>query len=164
MAQYKIRQKYFALNDKFEITDASGNPRYYCRSRLISIPKKFWLENANEKPLYFVRRSVFNWPGFPKFKVYKGDSKKGGLVAKVKVKFKFFGRKLKVTSEDLGNYVIKGYNWIFKVENEDKEEVAKIQKRILKIADTYDIDVYNMKDSFAVVIGVILDYLYHKSN
>ncbi len=164
MAKYRIRQKFFALNDKFAITDESGNPRYYCRSKLISVPKKFWLETASGKPVYYVRRNAFNWPGFPKFKVYKGDSKNGGLIAKIKVKYKFFGRKLKVYSEVLGDYVIKGYRWNFNVYNDADEVVLNVQKHILKFADTYDIDVYNMKDSFAVLIGIILDYLYHKKN
>ncbi len=164
MAKYRIKQKYFALNDKFEITDASGNPRYYCKSKLISVTKKFWLESANGNPLYFVRKNVCNWPGFPKFKIYKGDSKDGELVANVKVKFRLFGKKLKVYSDVFGDFTIKGLHWNFNVYNDSDEVVANVQKHVFKIADTYDIDVFALKDSFAVVIGIILDYLYHKKN
>ncbi|MBQ8177932.1 MAG: LURP-one-related family protein [Clostridia bacterium] len=169
MARYQIRQKYFALNDSFDITDSSGAARYTCRSKMISIPKKFWIETASGKPLYFVRKKMIHWLGYPVFKIYKGENKKEGLLATVKVAYSFIGKKIKVKSETFGDYVITGRigsNWSFFLHEGDKngEIVATIEKHIFKIADTYDIDVIAAKDSFVVALAVILDFLYHKKH
>lgn len=169
MARYQIRQKYFALNDSFEITDSSGSPRYTCRSKMISIPKKFWLETASGKPLYYVRKNMIHWLGYPKFKIYKGEDKSAGLLAKVVVKYAFVGKKIKVSSEAFGDYMIigsVGSNWTFYVHEGDKNGpvVAKISKHIFKVADTYDIDVNGAKDSLVITLAVILDFLYHKKH
>ena len=106
MARYQIRQQYFALNDSFDITDSSGSARYTCRSKMISIPKKFWLETASGKPLYFVRKNMIHWAGYPKFKVYKGEDKSGGELATIAVKYSFVGKKIKISSDTFGDYMI----------------------------------------------------------
>lgn len=167
MAHYQIRQKYFALKDSFAITDASGNARYTCRSKMITIPKKFWLESAGGNPLYFVRKNVFSWWGFPKFKIYKGADKSESAVATVKVKFSFFTKRLKITSDTFGNFFVKGsvMGWTFNIyDKETKEVVATISKKVLKIADTYDIDVFAGNDAFMLTVCIILDFLYHKKH
>ena len=169
MAKYQIKQKYFAVNDSFDVTDSSGAARYICRSKMISIPKKFWIETASGKPLYYVRKNMLYWMGYPKFKIYKGSDKDGGLLATVFVKYSFIGRKVGVKSETFGNYLIQGKTlnaWNFNVHEGDKngEIVASISKHVFKVADTYDIDVYNAKDSLIVTLAVILDYLYHKKH
>lgn len=170
MARYQIRQKYFALNDSFNVTDSSGNSRYVCRSKMISVPKKFWLETASGKPVYFVRKNMFHWAGYPKFKIYKGEDKNGGLLATVNVKYSFIGRKVKVTSEVFGDYMIVGKTivnaWNFEIREGDKngDVVATISKHFFKIADTYDIDVINAKDSFVIALAIIIDFLYHEKH
>lgn len=169
MARYQIRQQYFALNDSFDITDSSGSARYTCRSKMISIPKKFWLETASGKPLYFVRKNMIHWAGYPKFKVYKGEDKSGGELATIAVKYSFVGKKIKISSDTFGDYMIigrVGSNWTFYVHEGDKNgpQVAKISKHIFKVADTYDIDVNGAKDSLMIVAAVILDFLYHKKH
>ena len=169
MARYQIRQKYFALNDKFDITDDSGYARYVCNSKMISIPKKFWLETNSGKPLYFVRKKLIHWMGYPVFKIYKGEDRSGGELATVKVAYSFVGKKIKVQSETFGDYVITGRvasNWTFFVHEGDKkgEVIATIRKQFLKVADTYDIDITGGKDSFILTLAVILDYLYHKKH
>lgn len=170
MGRYQIRQKYFALNDSFNVTDSMGNDRYVCRSKMISIPKKFWLETSSGKPLYYVRKKMFHWLGYPKFEIYKGEDKDGGLLATVKVKYSFIGKKVKVSSETFGDYMIVGRtaisNWNFDVRRGDKngDVVATIEKHFFKIADTYDIDVIDAKDSFIIALAIIVDFLYHKKN
>ena len=169
MARYQIKQKYFAVNDSFDITDASGNARYICNSKMISIPKKFWIETASGKPLYFVRKNMVHWAGYPVFKVYKGEDKSGGELATVKVAYAFVGKKIKVKSATFGDFVITGRvgsNWTFFVHKGDKngDVVATVRKQFLKVADTYDIDVTEGKDSFILTLAVILDFLYHKNH
>lgn len=167
MARYKIKQKYFALNDTFDITDESGYARYQCESKLITVPKKFWLQNSNGKPLYYVRRKMIHWLGYPVFNIYKGEDKSGGLVAKVKVKYAFIGRKLKVYSDVYGDFYIRGYHgWTFNIHANDKhgDICATMEKHIFKVADTYDINVVQGKDSFMLTLCIILDYLYHKKH
>lgn len=169
MARYQIRQKYFAFNDSFDITDSSGAARYICNSKMISIPKKFWIETASGKPLYYVRKNMIHWAGYPTFKIYKGVDKSEGELATVKVAYAFVGKKIKIKSETFGDYVIigrVGSNWSFYMHEGDKngEIVATVHKHVFKIADTYDIDVTGAKDSFVVALAVILDFLYHKKH
>lgn len=169
MARYQIRQKYFALNDSFDITDSSGSARYLCNSKMISIPKKFWLQTASGKPLYYVRKNMIHWVGFPTFKIYKGNDNSIGEVATVKLAYAFVGKKIKVTSDVFGDYTITGsfaHAWSFKVHKGDKNGpiVAEISKHVFKVQDVYDIDVIDAKDSFIVALAIIIDFIYHKKH
>ena len=169
MARYQIKQKFFALNDSFDITDSTGATRYVCRSKMISVPKKFWLETTSGKPLYYVRKNMIHFMGYPTFKVYSGEDKSGGELATVKVAYTLIGKKIKIKSETFGDMVITGRAasiWTFFVHKENKkgDVIATISKKFLKVADTYNIDITEGKDSFILTLAVILDFLYHKNH
>ena len=168
MAQYRIRQKYFSLKDKFAITDPGGEPQFYCDTKLITIPKKFWLETLSGKKIYMARFRPFSLRG--KVDIYRGEDKSDGVVATVKQKLFFmFGPKLYVESERYGNYFIKGnfVQWGFKIYEGDSDEgrlVASIFKRVLKVADTYDVVIDSKYEAFMLLLCVILDAKYHKKH
>lgn len=167
MAKYLIQQKYFSFKDSFAITDESGQTRFMCRSKWVTVPKKFWLESASGKPVYFIRQRIFS--PFGRFDIYSGDSKEGDYLAKVSVRPTLFRKKIRIESEQFGVYTIRGsvMAWSFRInegKRKDGELYAEISKKILRIADSYVIDVKQGKESFILALGIIIDFLYHKKH
>lgn len=169
MAQYTIRQKYFALKDKFAINDIYGEPKFYCDTKLVTIPKKFWLQTAGGKKLFMARFRPFSIRG--RVDIYRGEDKSDGISAIIKQKlFCPIRKKLYVRSERYGDYFIKGGiigDWGFKIyegDSDDGKLVATISKRVLKIADTYDIYIDSRYEAFMLLLCVVLDAKYHKKH
>ncbi len=168
MAQYRIRQKYFSFKDSFAITDAyTGEPRFYCRSKVITLPKKFWVERTDGTPMYFVRQQMFRF--LRHLDIYKGADRDGEHVATLKAKFSLFRKKCVVRSEQYGDFFIYGniMAWDFSIyagHNTDGELVATINKKISRIADTYDINILAGKEGFMLTLCIIIDYLYQKKH
>ncbi len=162
MGQYRIRQKYFALKDKFAINDAYENPRYFCDTKLISIPKKFWLENTEGKKIYMAKFKLFS-PFRKKVYIYRGADDSDGYVAKVRHLLGIFNY-IEVTSEAYGNYYIVGgkYNAVIHAENKHGPIVATLEKHFFKVADTYDININCRYEALMLMLALIYDYKYNK--
>ena len=162
MAQYIIRQKYFALKDRFAIRDAYDNPRYFCDTKLISIPKKFWLENADGKRIYMAKFKFFS-PFRKKVYIYHGENTSDGYVAKCK---NLIGvrNSIKVSSDIYGDYYIRGgaYNAVVHEGDKFGPVVATIEKHYFKIADTYDINIHCKYEALMLVLAIIYDYKYNE--
>ncbi|HIU59942.1 MAG TPA: hypothetical protein IAB05_00970 [Candidatus Stercoripulliclostridium merdigallinarum] len=165
MAKYRIRQKYFALKDRFAVNDMYDNPRYYCDTRLISVPKKFWLENAEGRKIYLAKFKLFS-PFRKIVYIYRGEDTSDGYVAKVKRNIRFFFNHLKVTSEAYGDYYIVGHKFkaVIHEGSKDGPVVATLEKHFFKVADTYDIDIKCRYEALMLVLAIIYDYKYNEKH
>lgn len=163
MSTYIIKQKYFAMSDKFTIYNGDGNEAYICESKMTAFPKRFWLSNTDGTPLFFTRRKLAML--FPKVEIYAGDGEEGAPIAIVKGQFSIFRARLKMEGAEFGKYIIRGTTFgrrfsIKKKDGKRKVLLAKIYKRF-KISDEYVLDVYEGNDSFMVTLCIILDSIYH---
>lgn len=163
MGQYIIKQKLFAIRDKFMIKDTEGNPRFLCHGSLLKIRQTFWLETPSGAPLFTAKRKLFTF--LPKFDIYDAQDEK---IATLDVKLSAFVKKIKVESERYGSFFIRGgvVAWdftIFSGEDEDGVVCAQISKRIFNVRDAYNVDIYSGKESFIMTLCIIIDALYHKA-
>ena len=90
-------------------------------------------------------------------------------MATLKAKFSLFRKKCVVRSEQYGDFFIYGniMAWDFSIyagHNTDGELVATINKKISRIADTYDINILAGKEGFMLTLCIIIDYLYQKKH
>lgn len=165
--RYLIKQKYFALNDTFNITDDNGRAAYKVNSKLVSVPKKFTLGMPDGREMLLIRKKIRL--GFTKFEVFwiqGGENKK---VATIHRKFKCFGSKVELLTEipELGNCTLTGSitSWSFNlVRDEDSALLASISKKWIKIADTYAVDVAEVAskyDYLVLALAICVDYMFH---
>lgn len=173
-----IRQKYFALNDNFSIYDENNQTRFIVKGEWSFFKKKLVIFDAQGAPLYSVisRFTLF----FRKFDVAIGYVDGFNLenpVAKFReglhwpfrrrAYFEFVdeggvARKLKVT----GSFI--AFNWKIKDKSLPKNEqlLAKVNKKIFKIADTYTLETFDDKipAAYYLIIGLLIDTMHHQGH
>lgn len=154
--RFLVRQKYFTVRDKFYIEDANGAPRYMVKGKLISFSKKFSVCAPNEREIYFIKQRLFRL--FPTFDILSN----GQEVARYRGKLSFFTKRAKLTSP-FGDYKIAGspWAWDFQVKA-NGAPVMSISKKILRIADTYTVDINNADEPLMLSVAIIIDAIYHK--
>lgn len=155
--RYLIRQKFFSFADKYYINDAGGNPRFMVKGKFISIGKKFWICTTAGEEIYYIKQRLFRL--FPTFTIYQNEQ----AVGTYKGKFALFVKRAKVTSE-FGDFKVKGnvFAWDFNF-YAGENEVMTISKKILKVADTYTVDIaQGLNDPFMLALAVIVDAVYQR--
>lgn len=162
--RYIINQKYFTFRDSFNITDDRGRPVYNVTSKLISVSKEFRLNAMNGQEILYMKRKIRL--GFPKFNVFIDGTRH---ILTIHKKYRAFGVKVEVKSDApaFGDCMVRGnaFNWDFHMIRDcDGAEVATISKKVLKIADSYAIDIAPSEknhDYLVLAIAIVLDYLCH---
>lgn len=160
MPRFILKQKYFAIRDGFYVKDESGRDCFYAKGRVFTLAKKLWLNDLNGREIFFIRQRLFRL--FPRYDIVSGDH----IEATVKRTFPLiFGKRYKVKSQNHGTMVVRGavsFNFTVK---RDGATVAKIHKKLLKIADTYNVDVNNPSESaFMVALALIIDARHHRKH
>ena len=160
-----VNQKYWSVADKFNIADEAGRPWFQVEGQIFSIGKKLWLKDMEGNEIFFLKQKVFSF-------VNKWEIQRGGqIIGTFTSKFFHmpFVRTYKLEGE-FGKFKIKGssfgYNFrIFDMNNGDTQ-VGTISKKILKIADTYVIDIVDeiTDPAIAVTGALIVDALHHKKH
>jgi len=158
--RYLIRQKYFAIKDRYTIFDDANQPCFQVEGRLFSFGKKLTIFDLQGNEIYFLKQRFIN--PFGRFDIFKGEERVGTL----KGRLSFFVKRYKAEGV-WGSLKVRGgvfgFNWkIFNKEN--KALVASLSKKILQIADTYVIDVVddNYDQAILVAIGILIDAIHHK--
>jgi len=159
MARFHLKQKYFAIRDGFYVKDDHGNDVFFVQGKIFTLAKKLYLYDTNGQEIYLVKGRLFRL--FPRYDIMRGEE----LVAKIKrtlpiVLFKRY----KVTSEKFGNFVVRSGAFAFHFNVfQDGQKVCEISKKILKIADTYTVDVQNPRMApFMIAIALMIDARHHR--
>lgn len=156
-----IKQQYFAVRDKFRINYENGQTAYVVEGKLVSIGKKFYLDNPCGQEIFYIKQRLFR--PLATFDFLQSDVKVGTL----KVKLSLFVKRLKFTSQEYGNITVKGnvLGWTFRFFDANGNQIAECSKKVLKIADTYIVDIFDNRYADTVAgIMVSIDALYHKKN
>lgn len=155
--RYLLRQRFFAFADSYNIEDANGRPRFMVKGKFFTIGKKFWICQLNGQEIFYIKQRLFRF--FPTFSIYQGDNE----IGKFKGKFALFVKRAKITSQ-YGDFKVKGnvFAWDFNVEN-DGNAVMSISKKILRIADSYTVDIAEgVPDAFMLAVAVMIDATYQR--
>ncbi len=154
--RYTLRQNLITLRDSYEIKDERGRVAFIVKSKYVSIGKKFWICDANGREIVYMKQNIFHL--YPHYKV----EIKGAEVATVKSCFSPGYKKMKATSSVFGTVVATGklLGWTFTYKR-DGQEIAKTSKNILRIADTYTIDIADAeKNYYILALAVISDAIF----
>jgi uncharacterized protein YxjI len=157
MGRYLIKQHVFTLRDKFTIKDAAGNDRFLVTGKLISIGKKFSVCAMTGMEIYKIRQKIFHL--FPRFQILTPS---GQLAATYKTKFSLF-RKKAVVESPYGKLILRGgvLAWDFNLTG-NGGVLMSISKKILRIADTYTVDVNGGDEALMLSVAIIVDAIYHR--
>jgi|AGTN01.1.fsa_nt_gi Uncharacterized conserved protein len=157
--RYLVKQKYFAIKDRYTIFDDRNNPRFEVQGKFFNVPKRFRLTDMQGRELLNIKQKLFHL--FPRYKIYQGERE----IASYKGKFRLFGKKA-VLDIPGQNIVMKGniLQWDFSF-TRGGNQVGLISKHILKIADTYSIDIAGENDAlYILAAAIIVDASYHRKH
>lgn len=156
-----INQKYFSFRNRFTINYENGQPAYDVEGKLISLHRKFYVLEPNGREIFMVRQRLFHL--FPHLDIMQNDN----VIARFISKFSIFVKRAVIKSEVFGDLKIKGsvLAWSFDILDANGNQVAEISKKILKIRDTYTVDIFDSRyQDIIAAIAVIIDSLYHKKH
>ena len=142
-----LKEKIISWFDSFNIYDESGKIYYKVTGKL-AWGHKFVIYDAAGNEVGMVREQIIDL--MPHFDLYKGGAKVGTLSKKItllKPKFKV----------DSNGWEVKGdiMQWDYSIHDEGGRETARIYKKILRLLETYVIDVPDKDDVLDAVMVVL---------
>ena len=146
-----LKQKVFAIAEKFTFFDANQFPVFTAQGSFFSIPKRFTLF-SNQIPVLTVERAVFSW--LPRFTVF--DQPSGQQVCTMKREFSFKPN-FTITSND-GVYTIRGslFGYEFDIYAPDGQKVVGVHKKFISWGDTYEIFIDETKIQPKIAAGLVV--------
>lgn len=160
--QYILSQKFMTIKDKFSIDDSNGNPQFYVEAKMFSFGKQFKLFGPNGTELFQIKQKLSLRP---KWIIYRGEEEIAsftGMFLQLPIFRKY------TLQTNFGDFDIKApsFGYVFNVSNKETgNSVASIEKKLLKIADTYIININDdfENQSLIVAVAVIMDFMFHAS-
>ena len=135
MSTLFIKQKIFSVGGKFTVFDERQQPRYLVEGSFMKIPKTFAITDVSGAPVADITKTVFSF--LPRFTVEMG----GMVVATIRKEFSFFKPRYSIDGAELQ---VSGDWWDmdFTVQR-GGQQVARIHRKLLSWADTYQVDVFD---------------------
>lgn len=155
-----IKQKIFAITDRYNVFAADESLVYAVKSEFFSIGAKFWLCDAEGNELFFVKQKLLKF--LPQYEIYKGDY----LCAVINKKLSFFTPKLEIESE-YGQFEVLGdfFGMDFQI-TLGGVLLGSINKQWLTWGDTYELNIAEGQDNafFSSLVIAIDHCLHNESN
>lgn len=162
MEKLYLKQKVFAIRNKFTFFDAHQNEIYRARGNLLAMPQRYELFDANDKAVVEVVRTFFSL--MPEFEIF--DLITGAKICKIRKRFRI-GRPILDIVTPQGNYLITGSFWVhdFDVVDVQNRKIINVQKQWIAWGDTYEITIDTTLIDKHVAAGIILaiDCTYHNN-
>lgn len=158
MKRFYIKQKIFAITDRYKVLDESQNVLYHIESKFFSISHKMdFYRTYDSKHLYTLRRQIFTL--LPKYFISTPDEKDIATIVK---KLTFLNHRLEISSE-LGMFTMEG-NFLahdFSV-SRDGKTVLDFHKKWISFGDVYEITVYDEElTEFLLALVILIDDCLH---
>ena len=142
-----MREKVFALNERFTVRDEWGNDKYYVEGEFFSLGKKLHLLNANGDEVAFIKQELLTL--LPRYTV----SVAGRELATIRKEFTLFFQR----------YVIDGLGWEVDgsvmmhdyVITKNGRTIVRITKEWFTWGDSYVLDIADPADEL-VALAVVL--------
>lgn len=154
--KFYIKQKVFTFKDSFDIKNEEMETVYIVKGKFFSIGAKLRLTDSEGQELYFIKRKIFAFR--PVYKIYKEKELQATIIKKIRLFSRKFKIKSKIHSLKIeGNILALNFNIL-----ENKEIKANIKKKLLKIGDTYEMEVAENEDyAFYCALLVTIDNCLH---
>lgn len=169
---FKIRQRIFSIRGGFYITDENDVNQYYVRGKIFSIGKKLHLEDLSGNKLILIAQRLFRI--MKRYDLRATDAqgnaqtKKPSVVIKRRHPLGFAKNyKLKLLNPATGTYTkwrIKGnaFAWNFTIIDDQDNEIAYIDKKLLHLSDSYKVDVRLPEhNTMCIAAAIAIDMLHH---
>lgn len=157
--RYLVRQRIFAFNDSFHITDENQRPVFQIEGKLLTIGNKLNIYDMSGNQLIYIEQKLLRF--LPEYEIYEA----GRLVARVKKQLTFLKAKFNIES-DYGNFTVEedlfGYNFSIL---RDGKQIAIVNKKLISFSDTYAVDIAEgEKDEFVLALVIVIDQVLHDNN
>jgi uncharacterized protein YxjI len=153
-----LKQKVFAIRDRYKIYDVDQQPVYYCDSRLFSFVARRDLHRASDKQkLFIIKKKLLTI--LPKYRIYDLEN---NVVSQINKKLTLFVHKFLITSK-MGDLKIEGdifaHDFIVK---KDEEIIVEVHKKWIAWGDTYEISIHDEENiDLLVALVIVLDHACH---
>lgn len=154
-----IKQKIFAITDRYNIFSSDESLAFNVKSEFFSIGAKFWLCNLEGEELFFIKQKLMSF--LPQYEIYKGEH----LCAVIHKQLTFFTPKLDISSE-YGRFEVVGdfFGMDFKILL-DGELFGSINKQWLTWGDAYELDIADGQDvAFFCCLVIAIDHCLHNES
>lgn len=157
--RYVMKQKLFALTDRYVIRDEAGQERFWVDGQIFSIGHKLSFQDPAGRELAFIRQKLLSWG--PTYEIYRG----GNLAAVVKKElFTFFSCRFTIDvpgPDDLeaaGDFL--DHEYAFR--HVDGRDAARVSKQWFAWTDTYGVDIAGGEDDALILAAtVVIDLVCH---
>ncbi len=157
--KYLVRQRLFAFNDSFYITDERKNSIYKIEGRIFSLGNKLNIYDMKGNKLIHIQQKLFKF--LSEYEIYE-DNK---IVARLKKKFTLFKSKIDISS-DYGNFQIRGdvFAYNFSILR-DGLVIAGVNKKLISFSDVYSVKIVEgERDDFVLALVIVIDQIFHDDN
>jgi len=151
-----IKQRIFALGDKYDIMDENGNAYIHVESEIFSFGAKIRLYDMNGNELFYIEQKLFRF--LPKYEIYKNNT----LCASLRKEFTFFSPRLTIDS-DYGQFEIKGdlLGMDFDI-LAGNNFIGSISKEWFRLSDCYELNIADTADdAFFCALTIAIDNCLH---
>jgi uncharacterized protein YxjI len=163
MEKLYLKQKVFAIREKFTFFDVHQHEVYRARGSLLAMPQRYELIDTNGQAVIEVVRTFFSL--MPEFKIV--DLVNGTEICKIRKRFRI-GRPILDMTTAQGNYLIDGSFWAhdFNVFDRQNRKMINVRKQWISWGDTYEITIDTELVNKHVAAGIVLaiDCTYHSNN
>lgn len=153
-----LKQRVFAIGDKYKFTDSKGNLVYKGKKPALSITRMYLYDINGDEVCYIKRRLISL---MPKYKVFKNRE----LKLFVRKKLRFGRPRFVVQDGNQNEYMIKGswLAWDFTIYMGD-QYIGSIHKKFMHLGDTYELDVADNYDpALFCAMTLIIDNSLHNN-
>ena len=142
-----FRQRMFSWFDSYDIYDENGNTVYVVKGQL-SWGHLLNIYDAYENKLGYVQERVLTF--LPKFEIYEREQYLGCISKE----FTFFKPKYNI---DFNGWHIDGsfMEWDYTIVDSHGNKIAEISKELLRMTDTYVLDISKPEDALYVLMFVL---------
>ena len=154
-----IKQRVFAIGDKYNIYDEKERLVYSVKSQLISFGAKLFLMDEQEREQYFIKQRITFF--LKEYEIYKENR----LWACIEQKLSFLKSKLTIKGT-YGDFEIHGDLWGMDYEiQKDGTYFGSVHKAFLSWGDSYELNIPEGTDpAFFVAIVIAIDNCLHNEN
>ena len=158
MKKYYLKQKVFAIRDRYKVYDEDQKLAYHCEGKLFSISRRMDFYRSEDKThLYTIKRKIFTV--LPKYFLTTID---GRQVAQINKKWSFVKHKFDIHSE-MGELTMEGNFWGHDFNVKLGETLLlEVHKKWISWGDTYEITIHDeSKSELLVALVLMIDDCLH---
>ena len=149
----KIRQRILAFTDTYDVCDHTGTPRYFVSTEFLTIGHKIHISDMQGRELARIDERVFRILSTATITI--GGIPRGDIIRE----FTLFRPRYRIEFNDWsvqGDY----FGWDYQIMNSAGVTVARIERELMHLSDTYNLYVNDPNDEVAALaVAIAIDMM-----